>query len=181
MIRRGAGTLAWVISTSRGWRRWLVRSWYAGCLASRTVSSSVMHAWWASSGASLFPRRLIFRASEPLELVHADLCSPINLATPAGNEYFLLCVDDYSRYMTVHLLEKKSDAGAALKKVQAAAELELNKKLRVLHTDRGGDVHFCLLGRRSLGGSDGRHRGQQDEEQCRGAHGIMVHARFTRV
>jgi hypothetical protein len=46
-----------------------------------------------------FPHQALQRATEPLELVHEDLCLPITPATPSGNRYFLLLVDDYSRFM----------------------------------------------------------------------------------
>jgi hypothetical protein len=39
--------------------------------------------------------------------------------TPGGKKYFLLLVDDKSRYMWVALLSAKSDTFAALKKFQA--------------------------------------------------------------
>jgi hypothetical protein len=34
-----------------------------------------------------------------LKLVHGDLCGPISPATSRGNKYFVLLVDDLSRYM----------------------------------------------------------------------------------
>jgi hypothetical protein len=46
-----------------------------------------------------FPQASSYRAKERLELVHTDLCGPITPATPSGNKYFLLVVDDFSRYM----------------------------------------------------------------------------------
>ena len=46
-----------------------------------------------------FPKAAKYRAQEELELVHGDLCGPITPHTPAGNAYFLLLVDDMSRYM----------------------------------------------------------------------------------
>jgi hypothetical protein len=48
-----------------------------------------------------------------LQLVHGDLCGPITLATPSGNRYFLLLVDDYNRYMWVPLLATKDAAPMA--------------------------------------------------------------------
>lgn len=42
----------------------------------------------------------MFRASKTLKLVHADHRGPIT-PTSAGNKYFLLLVDDYSRWMWV--------------------------------------------------------------------------------
>ena len=52
-----------------------------------------------------------------LDLVHGDLCDPITSATPGGKLYFLLLVDDRSRYMWVTLLAAKSDTLVAVKKV----------------------------------------------------------------
>ena len=46
-----------------------------------------------------FPRQVSFRAKEKLELVHGDLCGPVTPATPGGRRFFLLLVDDVSRYM----------------------------------------------------------------------------------
>ena len=48
-----------------------------------------------------------YRASEPLELVHGDICGPIKLATPGGKTLFLLLVDDKSRFMWLILLQAK--------------------------------------------------------------------------
>jgi hypothetical protein len=69
-----------------------------------------------------FPQRVLSRSHEPLQLLHGDLCSPISPATPSGNRYFLLLVDDYSRFMWIKLLLSKDVAPAAIKQIQAAAE-----------------------------------------------------------
>ena len=76
--------------------------------------------------------------AETLELVHGDLCRPITPATPSGRKYFILLVDDCSRYMWLQLLTSKTEAAEAVKKFKARAEAESGKKLRVLRTDRGG-------------------------------------------
>ncbi|CAA7391866.1 unnamed protein product [Spirodela intermedia] len=61
-----------------------------------------------------------------LELVHSDLCGPIAPETPNGSKYFLLLVDDRSRYMWVAMLPSKDRAASGL-------------KLGALRTDRGGE------------------------------------------
>ncbi|TYJ97931.1 gag/pol protein [Cucumis melo var. makuwa] len=38
-----------------------------------------------------------YRAKEPLELIHSDLCSPMNVKARGGFEYFISFIDDYSR------------------------------------------------------------------------------------
>ena len=47
----------------------------------------------------LFPKTTKYHAAETLELVHGDLCGPITPAMPGGRKYFILLMDDYSRYM----------------------------------------------------------------------------------
>jgi transposase InsO family protein len=86
-----------------------------------------------------FPQHSSFRATERLELVHGDLCGPVTPATPGGRRYFLLLVDDLSRYMWVMVLGSKGEAADAIKRAQAAAEAECGRKLRVLRTDNGGE------------------------------------------
>ena len=59
--------------------------------------------------------------------------------TPGGRHYFLLLVDDASRFMWVVLLPSKDATVGTIKQVQAAAEKESGHKLRVLRTDNGGE------------------------------------------
>jgi transposase InsO family protein len=59
-----------------------------------------------------FPQQSSFRAKEMLELVHGDLCGPVipatlGGATLGGRPYFLLLIDDLSRYMWVMVLGSK--------------------------------------------------------------------------
>jgi transposase InsO family protein len=67
------------------------------------------------------------------------LCGPISQATPKGNKYFLLLVDDLSGYMWVVVIPFKDRAATAIKDIQAWAEGESGLKLKALHTDRGGE------------------------------------------
>jgi hypothetical protein len=80
-----------------------------------------------------------FRAKERLELVHRDLCGPVTSATPGGRRYFLLLVNDLSRYMWVVVLSSKGEAAHAIRRAQAAAEADCGCKLCVLRTDDGGE------------------------------------------
>jgi transposase InsO family protein len=86
-----------------------------------------------------FPQKAPRRSTEVLQLIHGDICGPITPPTPSGNRYFLLLVDDYSRYMWIALLPSKDAAAAAIKNIQAAAERKSGKKLLALRTDRGGE------------------------------------------
>jgi transposase InsO family protein len=60
-------------------------------------------------------------------------------ATPGGRRYFLLLIDDLSRYMWVVVLGSKGEATNAIRHAQATAEVKCGRKLRVLRTDNGGE------------------------------------------
>ena len=85
-----------------------------------------------------FPHQATYHAKEKLELVHGDICGPITPATPGGRRYFLILVDDVSRYMWAILLDTKAAASEAIKRHQAATE-ECGRKLCVLCMNNGGE------------------------------------------
>ncbi|WVZ50972.1 hypothetical protein U9M48_002169 [Paspalum notatum var. saurae] len=86
------------------------------------------------------------RAGGALDLVHGDICGPVTPTTPSGNRYFLLLVDDMSRFMWLCLLASKDQAPAAIRRFKAAAEVESGRKLKVLRTDRGGEFTSVEFG-----------------------------------
>ncbi|KAK1423646.1 hypothetical protein QVD17_18952 [Tagetes erecta] len=92
-----------------------------------------------------FPDEAQWRASKPLELVHADLCGPITPETMAGNRYFLLIVDDYSRYMWVFIIKTKDEALEKFKDFKTQVENESKYRLKMLRTDRGGEFNSQLF------------------------------------
>jgi hypothetical protein len=48
------------------------------------------------------------RASDLLELVHTDVCGPMNTTARGGFQYFITFTDDFSRYGYVYLMKHKS-------------------------------------------------------------------------
>lgn len=84
-----------------------------------------------------FPQTSSFRAESGLELVHADLCGQITPTSIGGASYFLLVVDDHSRYMWVEMIKSKDQALDSFKRIVARAEKESDGKLKALRTDRG--------------------------------------------
>jgi transposase InsO family protein len=87
---------------------------------------------------STFPRVANYRADKALDLFHIDLCGQIRPITPGGKSYFLLIVDDYSRFMWVEHLATKDEAFRCFKRVKTLAETERSYKLRAFCSDRGG-------------------------------------------
>jgi hypothetical protein len=54
------------------------------------------------------PHKNIMTTDRPLELLHMDLFSPIAYISIDGSKYYLVIVDDYSRFTWVFFLQDKS-------------------------------------------------------------------------
>ncbi|XP_073152109.1 uncharacterized protein [Henckelia pumila] len=85
-----------------------------------------------------FPKTA-WRARQPLELIHADICGPTRTSSFQNKKYFLLFVDDFSKMMWVYFLEQKSEAFAVFVRFKKMVERESNLQLKTLRTDRGGE------------------------------------------
>ncbi|CAI7749819.1 unnamed protein product [Closterium sp. NIES-54] len=88
----------------------------------------------------------------PLQTLHMDVWGPARVRGQGHERYFLLVVDDYSRYTTVFPLRSKGDVAEVLIDWIRAALLQLRESfgsdfsvLR-LHSDRGGEFSSARLG-----------------------------------
>jgi transposase InsO family protein len=86
-----------------------------------------------------FPSVVKYRALERLELVHGDLCGPVMPATPGGKCYFLLLVNDMSRFMWLVLLAMKDEAFTTFTAFKARVKAEKDRKIGTLCTNQGGE------------------------------------------
>ncbi|CAI5958985.1 unnamed protein product [Closterium sp. NIES-64] len=87
----------------------------------------------------------------PLQTLHIDVWGPARVRGQGHERYFLLVVDDYSRYTTVFPLRSKGDVTEVLIDWIRAARLQLKQSfdsdfpvLR-LHSDRGREFSSGLL------------------------------------
>ena len=82
-----------------------------------------------------FPKSSSSRSKEILDLVHCDLCGPMQNTTPSGNRYFLTLIDNYSRYCTVFFLASKHMVFGKIEQ----SENQFGKRIKILKTDRSGE------------------------------------------
>lgn len=84
-----------------------------------------------------------------MELVHSDICGPINPISNGGKHYFITFIDDFSRKTWVHFLREKSESFIAFKSFRALVEKETECSIKIFRTDRGGEylsqefISFC--------------------------------------
>jgi len=74
-----------------------------------------------------------------LDLIHTDVCGPFRSTTKDDNRYYVTFIDDYSRYGYVYLIKHKSDTFEKFKEFKNEVENQLGRKIKVLHSDRGGE------------------------------------------
>ena len=72
------------------------------------------------------------RATELLEIIHTDVCGPMNVEAHGGYPYFLTFTDDLSRYGYTYLMKNKSETFEKFKEFQSEVENHHNKKIKFL-------------------------------------------------
>ncbi|CAI7876424.1 unnamed protein product [Closterium sp. NIES-53] len=87
----------------------------------------------------------------PLQTLHLDMWGPARLSGQGRERYFLLVVDDYTRYTMVFPLRSKGQVVDVLIPWISAVHLQLRERFRAdlpvlrLHSDRGGEFSSDLL------------------------------------
>ena len=81
------------------------------------------------------------RVSEVLELIHTDICELFLKASWNGQQYFILFIDDYSRYGYLYLIKEKSQSLDMFKAFKVEVENQLNKRIKAARSDRGGEYY----------------------------------------
>ena len=88
---------------------------------------------------SQFPTYSEKKKSEPLELVHSDVCGKLSSKSLSGAEYFVTFTDDKTRYVWVYVIKKKSEVFKKFCEWKIEVEKSLGRSVKILHTDNGGE------------------------------------------
>ncbi|CAI7836406.1 unnamed protein product, partial [Closterium sp. NIES-53] len=87
----------------------------------------------------------------PLQTLHMDVWGPAQVPGQGGERYFLLVVDDYTRYTTVFPLQSKAEVRSVLIRWIRAVRRQFRARFQQdlpflrLHSDRGGEFSSSLL------------------------------------
>ena len=81
------------------------------------------------------------RSTQLLEIIHTDICGPFDASSFNKERYFITFIDDFSRYGYVYLLHEKSQAVNALEVYINEVERQLDRKVKIVKLDRGGEYY----------------------------------------
>ncbi|KAL0287273.1 UNVERIFIED_CONTAM: Transposon Ty1-BL Gag-Pol polyprotein [Sesamum radiatum] len=74
-----------------------------------------------------------------MNLIHTNICGPLNTLARGGYSYFITFTDDHSRYGYVYLMKYKSKAFARFKEYKLQLENHTGHKIKALRLDQGGE------------------------------------------
>lgn len=79
------------------------------------------------------------RANSMLDVIHSDICGPMETTSIGGAKYYVTFIDDYTRKVFVYFLKAKSECCRVFQDFKAMVENQVDKKIKVLRTDNGGE------------------------------------------
>lgn len=71
------------------------------------------------------------------QIIHADVCGPMQVTSFGGSRYFLLFKDDYSHFRMIYCIRQKSDVFEKIKTFVKLAENAYGHNICILRTDNG--------------------------------------------
>ena len=94
---------------------------------------------------SSFQKQSQHRATQLLEIIHSDICGPMQVESIGGSKYMLTFTDDYSRYTTVYFLKNKNEVIVKFKHYVSQVENRSGHNINTFRTDNGGEYTSKLF------------------------------------
>lgn len=99
----------------------------------------------ASKFARKFSRLNPIRVKHVGGCIHTDVCGPMSIPSLGGSRYFVTFIDEYSNFVNVRFIEKKSEVASEFRSFKAWFERKFDCAIKRLHTDGGGE-YIALKG-----------------------------------
>lgn len=77
------------------------------------------------------------RATSLLEVIHSDVCGPMEEKSLGGARYYVTFIDDYSRKVFVYFMHSKSQVLEKFREFKKLVENQLNMTIKALRSDNG--------------------------------------------
>lgn len=79
------------------------------------------------------------QAKDLLELVHSDVCGPMETSSLGGARYMVTFIDDHSRKVFGYLIKEKSEVMSKFIDFKVMVEKQTGKVVKCLRSDNGGE------------------------------------------
>ncbi|GAU25658.1 hypothetical protein TSUD_265850 [Trifolium subterraneum] len=113
-------------------------TWSSTYKNSKATMQRMLHSK-TKSARKAFKHDLPMKSSQKLQLIHSDVCGPLEFQSMGGNYYFLTFIDEFTRHVWIYMIEKKSEVFTKFKKFKLQVERESECSIKKLRTDGGGE------------------------------------------
>ena len=73
-------------------------------------------------------------STQPFEIIHLDVWGPASIFSDLSFSYFVLLVDDYTRFTWIYFLKHKSQVFQMFKEFEALITRQFNGKIKSFHS-----------------------------------------------
>ena len=77
----------------------------------------------------------VSHALSSFDLIHSDVWGPSPISTPGGSRYFVIFVDDFSRYTWIYLFKNRSELYQIYRDFTKMIETQFSKPIKVFRSD----------------------------------------------
>ena len=67
----------------------------------------MIYYWSKNEWCTPFPKQHMIKSTVPGEQTHTDVWGPSHKSSVGNAKYYLLCVDNYSQYVTIYFMKEK--------------------------------------------------------------------------